>query len=154
LFWGVVRREFGRGSLNSPTSGPGLRTKVSRIKIAGFKSVFVFFFLATVAAASVDSRPVNTTEIAAWLVGGVSSSRLARLVKERGLATLPTQAELRQLKAAGAKPELLQILSSGNLQSAKIGPPIPENLLQAAVETEQERLHDAELHLHDTVSAD
>jgi hypothetical protein len=44
-------------------------------------------------------QPVNTTQLAAWLIGGVPSARLARLVAERGLATLPTQNELRQIES-------------------------------------------------------
>ena len=51
------------------------------------------FSLAATAAHAADGRSVNTTELAAWLTGGVSSSRLARIVKERGLATLPTRRE-------------------------------------------------------------
>jgi hypothetical protein len=42
-----------------------------------------------------DRKALDTTQIAAWLIGGVPSSRLARLVTERGLATLPTHSELR-----------------------------------------------------------
>ena len=54
-------------------------------------------------------KPVNTTQLAAWLAGGVSSARLARLVEERGLATLPTHNELRQLESAGAGKDLMSV---------------------------------------------
>ena len=80
------------------------------------------------AGVQADVQPVDTTQLAAWLIGGVPSARLARLVAERGLATLPTNNELRQIESAGANKDLLRVLSSGNAQSARVGPPIPEAL--------------------------
>ena len=105
-----------------------------RIKASLLVSLFV---LATVAAQSSErrdpqSRAVTTTQLAAWLTGGVSSSRLARLVSERGLATLPTRGEMKQLESAGAGKDLMKVVSSGNAFSAQIGPAIPAGLLKAA----------------------
>jgi len=101
-----------------------------------------------------EAQPVNTTQLAAWMTGGVSSSRLARLVCERGLATLPTQSELRQIESAGAGPDLMQILRSGNVQSAEIGPEIPSALLQAAADAHQQHFHEAELKLRGVLASD
>jgi len=127
-----------------------------RIKASLALSLFV---LATVAAHSSErpdpqSRAVTSTQLAAWLTGGVSSSRLARLVSERGLATLPTQAELKQLEVAGAGKDLMRIASSGNAFSAQIGPAIPAGLLKAASDLKAQRLHEAESELRGVISAD
>ena len=80
-----------------------------------------------------EAGAVNTTQVVAWLTAGVSGARLARLVSERGLATLPTNRELRQVECCGSQKDLLRVLSSGNVQSAQIGPAIPAALLRAAV---------------------
>ena len=79
-------------------------------------------------------QPVNTTQLAAWLIGGVPSSRLASLVAARGLATLPTRKELRQMESAGANQDLMGVLKSGNAQSARVGPPVPDALLKKTKE--------------------
>jgi superkiller protein 3 len=114
---------------------------------------------------SVAVQPVNTTQLAAWLIGGVPSTRLARLVAERGLATLPTNSELRQIESVaadgeangeangGANKDLLRVLSSGNAQSAKVGPAIPAALLKAASATHQQNFHEAEADLREALSS-
>jgi len=100
---------------------------------------------------SSHAQPVNTTQLAAWLIGGVPSSHLARLVAERGLATLPTKSELRQMESAGANQDLMTVLSSGNVQSARVGAPIPQGLLKAATEARQQRFHEAEADLREVL---
>src|SRR5246127_541 len=114
--------------------------------------------LAMVAAHSADSsdpqsRAVTTTQLAAWLAGGVSSSRLARVVGERGLATLPTNNELKQLESVGAGKDLMKVVSSGKAFSAEIGPAIPEGLLKAAADARAQRLHEAETELRGGTAA-
>src|SRR5271157_401102 len=126
--------------------GSPVRVKASRF--------LLFFVLATAAAYSADTPAVDTTQLAAWLTGGVSSSRLARLVEERGVATLPTRNELRQLESAGADQELIRVLSSGNARSARVGPEIPAALLKAAAEARQQHYHEAELQLREALRAD
>ena len=82
-----------------------------RVKAALFVLMLI---LAATAAYSSDNQPINTTQLAAWLTAGVPGTRLARLVEERGLATLPTSNELHQLEAAGAGKELMKVVSSGS----------------------------------------
>jgi hypothetical protein len=111
-----------------------------RVKLVLF--LLLLSLTAAVEAQSADTQPgivhasdrkaLDTTQIAAWLIGGVPSIRLARLVAERGLATLPTHKELRQLESVGAGKDLLLVLNSGNVDSARIGSPIPAALLKAA----------------------
>jgi len=100
---------------------------------------------------AVDSPAVDTTQLTAWLIGGVSSSRLARLVEERSLATLPTHTELRQLEAAGAEKDLMRAVTSGKVQSASVGAPISDALLKAAAEARQQKYHEAELDLREAL---
>jgi tetratricopeptide (TPR) repeat protein len=126
--------------------------------------LFLLLFSLTVAAQSPgtpadnsqgsQSKAVNTTQLAAWLAGGVSSSRLARLVIERGLATLPTNNELRQLESAGADKRLMGVLHSGNVQSARVGPQIPAALLKAASEVRQQQFREAEADLREVLGSD
>jgi tetratricopeptide (TPR) repeat protein len=75
-------------------------------------------------------------------------------VKERGLATLPTQHEIRDLESAGAGKDLIAVVSSGNALSAKIGPSIPASLLEAAADARAERSQEAEADLQRAVSSD
>ena len=107
---------------------------------------------------------MDTTELAAWLIGGVPSTRLARLVAERGLATLPTNHELRQIEsvaatggasgaANGENNDLLRVLRSGNAQSAKVGPAIPAALLKAASEAREQHFHEAEADLREVLAS-
>src|ERR1700733_692303 len=128
---------------------------------------FLFLLLLSLAAGTVaqtgdgqtisqapDSQSLNTTQLAAWLIAGVPSTRLARLVGERGLANLPTNNELHQLRALGAGKDLIRVLSSGNVQSARIGRPIPPSLLKAADELSQQHFREAEARLREVVSPD
>ena len=70
-------------------------------------SLSLLVFMLTVAATQSsqgqirEATPLTTTQVVAWLTGGVSSARLAQLVGARGLCTLPTQTELRQVEADG-----------------------------------------------------
>jgi Flp pilus assembly protein TadD len=99
-------------------------------------------------------QPVTSTQIAAWLVGGVPSGRLERLVLERGLATLPTHSELHQLESAGANPQLMKALDSGFALSAKVGPALQEDLMKAAAEARQQHFKEAEAALRAAVVTD
>jgi len=138
------------------TLGSPVRVQASR--------VLLVFVLAATAAHSTDAPTsdapasgtpaVNTTQVVAWLTGGISSGRLARLVEERGVASLPTRNELRQLESAGAGKELIRALSSGNTQSASVGPDIPAALLKAAAEARQQHYHEAELQLRQVLQSD
>src|SRR5215831_14832484 len=92
--------------------------------------------LLVVSAVSAAQNPapqgLTTTQIAAWLIGGVPSVRLARLVAECKLATLPSRSELSQLEGVGADKGLMQMLGSGNVLSAAIGDRIPAELVKAS----------------------
>jgi len=103
---------------------------------------------------AIEERLPVAGRIAAWLAGGIPSSRLAGLVAERGLATLPTTAELRQVEAAGASPRLLRVIRSANARSANIGPAIPAGLMKAAGEVCRRQFHAAELEVHEVLASD
>jgi tetratricopeptide (TPR) repeat protein len=158
----VASEESAITSLESATS-TSIHSLGSPVRV---KSVlFLLLSLTTaVGAQSADSKAgmaptsnrkaLDTTQIAAWLIGGVSGSRLVRLVAERGLANLPTHSELRQLESVGAGKDLLLVLNTGNVDSARIGTPIPAALLKAAAEARRQQFREAEVDIRDAMASD
>src|SRR5882724_5257682 len=146
-------RALGTVSLQKPR--PASQSTVFRSPVR-VKFVFLFLIFSAVAciASASEAEPVNSTQVTAWLVGGVSSSRLARLVKERGLATLPTRSELHAAASAGAEKDLMTVLSAGKVRSAAVGDPVPAALLKAAAEARQQHYHEAELQLREALGFD
>src|SRR5260370_7975349 len=95
---------------------------------------FLFCCLSVVALAdSSQSQPVNTTQLTAWLTGGISSTRLVQLIHERGLAVAPTENEMHQLQAFGADEKLVRTLAGVKpADSHSQRTSIPPTLLQPA----------------------
>ncbi len=133
------------GSRRTPSNIPPSKPILVLGSPVRVKPAFFLLLLSLAAAAAAQNvenhsgnlplghrQPVNTTQLTAWLAGGVPGSRLARVVSERGLANLPTHNELHQLEGSGAGKELMRVVNSGNVQSAQIGPAIPASLLKAA----------------------
>src|ERR1700678_2795805 len=120
----------------------------------------VFLGLAAVCAADSaavklpSARPITTTELVAWLAGGVSNRRLLRLVGESGLATAPGKDELRQLQSAGADQNLLRVLGSVKTPSTSGAAPIPPALLKAAAAAAQQNYHEAEMQLREALRSE
>jgi superkiller protein 3 len=125
-------------------------------------SVLLFLFGAALAAHSSESQPVNSVQLMAWLTAGVPSSRLVLIVEERGIASVPSKAEIRQLKAAGADVALVRRLTKSNLKPSAAGRSspgirpleIPAMLVQASADARAQRFHQAELALRQTLSSD
>lgn len=119
----------------------------------------LIFILAVVAASFSQSQPVSSTQLMAWLASGVPSSRLVRIMKERGVTALPNKQQIHQFEAAGADPTLLHELA--NLKTSARRPPdktssseIPAFLLQVAADARAQRFHQAELTLRQALSSD
>src|SRR6267378_725031 len=75
-------------------------------------SLFLFFCLSVVAAAdTTKTKPVDTTQLTAWLTAGISSTRLVQLIHQRGIAVVPTENEIHQLQAFGADEKLVRTLA-------------------------------------------
>src|ERR1700757_2840718 len=76
---------------NSGISGVRVKAKVS------LSLCLLFFTLAAYSSQGqiAPAQPVTTTQLVAWLTGGVPSIRLTQLVRDGRLANLPTHAELR-----------------------------------------------------------
>jgi tetratricopeptide (TPR) repeat protein len=127
----------------------------SRVKRKGL-SVFLFLLGVALAAHSSESQPVNSVQLMAWLAAGVPSSRLVRIVQERGIASVPGKEQVHQLEAAGADPTLVRTLT--NLRTSAAGrssaAEIPAALVQAAVDARALRYHQAELALRQALSSD
>ena len=58
------------------------------------------------------------------------------------------------MESAGAEKNLMAVLSSGNVQSAAVGDPVPAALLKAAAEARQQHYHEAELQLREVLNSD
>jgi tetratricopeptide (TPR) repeat protein len=120
---------------------------------------FCLFLFASTFAASTEARPITTTQLVAWLAGGVPNSRLVRLVDDRGIANSLSVGELRDLKSAGADANLIHALNMSKAQSGAPSHPItgaaiaPE-LLKAAVAAHEQKYHDAELELRKALESD
>ena len=71
---------------------------------------FVLVVLGQSLGDAAHARPLDRTQLTAWIVGGISNSRLARLAAERGVSFVMTPADEKQLRTAGANPELLKAL--------------------------------------------
>ncbi len=124
-------------------------------------SVFVFFLGLVLSARSSDSQPVTSVQLMAWLTAGISSSRLARIVHERGIAATPGKEQIRQLESAGADANLVRTLKSLRpaieTQSPNSGVAvfdIPEPVVKAAVDARDQHFHEAEIALRKALADD
>src|ERR1700722_4424161 len=160
MFWrAVFRRHLSQTATSRPITGLGRPVKLK------FLVFLAFLGLAAICAAdSADVKPsgtdkaLTTTELVAWLAGGVPNSRLVRLVGESGLTAAPGKDELRQLQSAGADQNLLRVLASVTSGSVKTsaqtaGAPIPPALLKAAAAAPKQNYHEAELQLRKLLRA-
>jgi tetratricopeptide (TPR) repeat protein len=119
-------------------------------------SVFLFLFVAVLAAYSSETQAVTSTQIMAWLAAGVPNNRLIRIVQERGIAGVPGQEQIRQLESAGADAKLVKALTilKGSALASLAASEIPAALVQAAVDAHSQRFPQAELALRQALSSD
>ena len=121
-------------------------------------SVFLFLLGVALAAHSSESQPVNSIQLMAWLTAGVPNNRLARIVQERGLASVPGKDQIHQLEAAGADANLLRTLtdakSSAMTSSQSAVSEIPAAIVRAAAQAHAQRFHEAELALRQVLTTD
>ncbi len=123
-----------------------------------FLSCFIVVVLSLAASAAPNSsqtRSVDATHLVAWLIGGIPSSRLVCLVQERGVTSLPTKEQVRQLESAGADANLIRTLIGAKAPSTTASAaPIPLALLAASTEARAQHYHAAELRLRDALHSD
>jgi len=125
-------------------------------------SVFLFLLGVALAAYTSDSQPVTSAQLMAWLAAGVPSSRLVRIIQERGIASVLGKEQIRQLESAGADTNLVRTLTAlkpsaaaRNSSTLEITPSeIPTALVQAAAAARGQRFHEAELALRQVLSSD
>ncbi|MGB2603707.1 MAG: tetratricopeptide repeat protein, partial [Candidatus Sulfotelmatobacter sp.] len=129
-------------------------------------SVFLFLFflfpsVGSLAAHSSESQPLNVVQLTAWLTAGVPSSRLVRIIQERGITSTPGKEQIRQLESAGADPSLLRTLKSvkpsratGSSSFETSKSDVPETLLRALADAHAHRFHEAELALRQALTSD
>ena len=101
------------------------------------------------AAQTSNPQAVSCTELTAWVVGGISTSRLNQLVSERGLAFTLSPANEKQLRAAGAEAPLLKALRNMHAVNVGDGKGCPAALTKAAESAKQKHYEDAEKQLRE-----
>jgi tetratricopeptide (TPR) repeat protein len=124
-------------------------------------SVCVFLLAATLIsraeiARAGENQPVNCAQVMAWLISGVPSTRVVRIVQERGILQAPGKNDLHNLEAAGADPVLLRAVGRPHESATSSSPKstIPVFLLQAALDARSQRFHQAESALRRNLGGD
>ncbi len=112
----IARRNSGidaflRAPLSQPLPGDSVKRQALSVLI---------FFLVVAAASFGQSQPVSSTQLMAWLAAGVPSTRLVRIVQERGVAGAPSKEQIHQFELAGANATLLRALADLKLANLKL----------------------------------
>lgn len=90
---------------------PGANTiQVTASNSAHVETKVAFTVHFTPKAALVNPRALGKTDIISLLQGAVPASRIAEIVKERGIKFMPTADDLNDIRAAGGNDELIQAI--------------------------------------------
>src|SRR5438105_10571337 len=135
------------------------RTCFRRGRVLRFPTslVFIFLFLFSIpsASASNDAKPLDCTELTAWLAGGVSSHRLNQLVHARNIALTIDEAVANTLSTAGADPAFIQSLRTLPTSIPETGVTVcPAALSQAGDLIRRKQYDEAERILRKLVTED
>ena len=110
-------------------------------------ALFVFVLLPPLSsfAGAPNPRPVDRTQLTAWLTGELSNPRICRLVTERGIAFSLTLRDEKQLRATGADSTLIKTLRAlRSSVSPSAAAPLPAALAKAAQLTHEKQYDAAE----------
>ena len=78
-----------------------------------------------------DLKPIDCTQLMAWIAGGVSSPRLQYLLRERTLGFFSNEAAIKLLMRAGAEPLLIRSLRATKAIPQASASGCPAKLAQA-----------------------
>ncbi len=67
-----------------------------------------------------DLKPIDCTQLMAWIAGGVSTPRLQHLLRERTIGFFPNEATIKLLIRAGAEPVFIRSLRVTKHQQAHV----------------------------------
>ena len=138
-----------------PGQGKSLSGSPVKLKFLSLFLIVVCSLAAFATPNSSQTQSVDATHLVAWLIGGVPSSRLVRLVQERGATGLLTEEQVRQLESAGAEANLIRTLTAAKAPgSTASAAPTPLALLVAAGEARAQHYHAAELRLREALHSD
>lgn len=144
----MVNRQIHREPAGQPTA---IRMPAKRSAV----SVCLFVMAAVLASHASENEGVNCVQVMAWLMSGVPSTRVLRLVQERGSLQMPGKDEIHTLESAGADPVLVRALShSGATPGSLSSCEIPAFLQSAASDARSQRFHEAELTLRRGLAGD
>jgi len=116
-------------------------------RLLPFSIAFLLAAIGSGAAQISNSQPVSCIELTAWIVGGISTSRLTQLVSERGIAFIPSPENEKQLRTAGADGPLLKRLHAMHAVNAADGKTCSADLVKAAESARQKHYEEAEKQL-------
>jgi hypothetical protein len=122
--------------------------------------LFLLLTLLTMSAAAqhTNPQPVSCAQFIAWTAGGMSSQRLDRLARERGLAFPLDVATSNALLEAGVEPTLLQSLrtiASGAITTdLGDGADCPAHAVHASALVQQKKYLEAQSILQKLIAAD
>ncbi len=138
------RQQQGKSLSGSPVKSKFLSLFI--VVVIVVLSLVISTLAADPASNSSQTRSITATELMAWLIAGVPSNRLVRLLEERGVTGIATKEQMQQLQSAGADANLIATLAYVKAPASTTGAaPIPLSLLSAAVEARALHYHAAEL---------
>ena len=118
----------------------------------------LFFLLVMPPAAfsgPTQAPTVESSQLMAWLAGGVSSNRLSRLIKDRGINFRLDRGYTKALRSAGADPAVIQVLRDSTATlAAGMQVSCPPALAKAAEFAHQKRYEEAEHQLRELLRSD
>ena len=119
-------------------------------------SLFFLLMMAPVAfSGPTQAPPVDSSQLMAWLAGGVSSNRLSRLIKDRGINFKLDRGYTKALRSAGANPAVIQVLRDSTATlAAGMQVSCPPALAKAAELAHQKRYEEAEHQLRELLRSD
>ena len=111
------------GEIDSPA-------KESEVRRQTLFFLLFTLFVAIASAQQDDSAAVNCTQFMAWTAGGMSSQRLDRLARQRGIALPSMRPYPNPCRTPGREPSLLQSLrpltrGSGKAEAGSCPPHLP-----------------------------
>src|SRR5207253_150199 len=118
--------------------------------------VLLLFTLLPLLASSNQNtlKPIDCTQLMAWIAGGVSSPRLQYLLRERTLGFFSNEAAIKQLTLAGADPLLISSLRATKAIPKASASACPAKLAQAGELVREKHYDDAATTLDPLIASD
>ncbi len=101
-----------------------------------------------------DLKPIDCTQLMAWIAGGVSTPRLQHLLRERTIGFFPNEATIKLLIRAGAEPVFIRSLRATRSTPKASASACPAKLAQAGELVREKHYDDAATTLDPLIASD